>query len=84
MEFYYLYYLYYYYFYHYCYYFVFFQRWCQAYRNDDFVAAVNTNNGIEHQNESLKYDYLTGYKNCSLSEMLTVLITQFIPDSYRK
>ena len=53
----------YYYFQHYRYYFVFFQRWCQAYRNDDFVAAVNTNNGIERQNESLKYDYLTGYNH---------------------
>ncbi|KAL9978130.1 hypothetical protein ACROYT_G015617 [Oculina patagonica] len=60
------------------------ERWCQAYRNDDFVCAVNTNNGIERQNESLKYEYLEGYKNCSLSEMLTVLITQFAPDSFRK
>ncbi|XP_015749414.1 PREDICTED: uncharacterized protein LOC107329192, partial [Acropora digitifera] len=34
-----------------------FVRWCQAYRNDDFVAAVNTNNGIERQNESLKHDF---------------------------
>ena len=52
----------YYYFRHYCYYFVSFQCWCQAYRNDDFAAAVNTNNGIERQNDSLKvapYSFLT-------------------------
>lgn len=46
--------------------------------------AVHTNNGIERQNETLKFQYLDGYKNCSLSEMITVLVEQFFPDSFRK
>ena len=60
------------------------QRWCQAYRGPEYIVAVHTNNGIERQNETLKYKYLDGYRNCSLSELLTVLIEQFFPDSYRK
>ena len=35
---------------------------------------------VEGQQES----YLDGYKNSSLSEMLTVVVKQFLPDSYRK
>lgn len=55
----------------------------QAYRIDDMEIAVNTNNGLERQNEALKYEYLVaGYKNCSLSEMLAVVIDNFLPDSY--
>ena len=53
----------------------------QAYRIDDMEIAVNTNNGLERQNEALKYEYLVaGYKNCSLSEMLAVVIDNFLPD----
>ena len=47
-------------------------------------VAVNTNNGVERQNEALKYEYLVGFKNCSLSEMLTLVVENFLPDSYLK
>ncbi|EDO30694.1 predicted protein [Nematostella vectensis] len=60
------------------------ERWCVAYRKEDFIIAVNTNNGLERQNEALKYQYLGGYRNCSFSEMLTVVITRFLTDSYTK
>ena len=61
-----------------------FQRWVQAFHIVDMEVAVNTNNGVERQNEALKYEYLVGLKNCSLSEMLTVVVENFLPDSYLK
>ena len=39
---------------------------------------------VERQNEALKYQYIDGYRNCTLSELLTVVITQFLPDAYQK
>jgi len=56
----------------------------QAFRIVDMEVAVNTNNGVERQNEALKYEYLIGFKNCSLSEMLTVVVENFLPNSYLK
>ena len=56
--------------------------WCDLYRDDCFEGLIRTNNGIERQNECLKYDYLQGYKNCALSEFLNVLVNQFLPDAY--
>ena len=44
----------------------------------------NTNNGTERLNKDLKYDKLVGYKNCTLSELLQVLIENFIPKCYGK
>ena len=42
----------------------------------------NTNNGTERLNEDLKYDELVKYKNCTLSELLQVLIENFIPKQF--
>ncbi|KAI8490411.1 hypothetical protein Bbelb_316790 [Branchiostoma belcheri] len=50
----------------------------------EFKVAVHTNNGVERQNETLKHSYLQGYKNCSLSEMLTVVTSEFLSNIYRK
>ena len=41
---------------------------------------INTNNGIERQNESLMEDQNSN----SLSGMLTILIEEFFPDKYRR
>ena len=43
----------------------------------------NTNNGTERLNLDLKYEELDGYKNCTLSELLTLIIEEFIPKLYR-
>ena len=43
----------------------------------------NTNNDTERLNLDLKYEELDGYKNCTLSELLTVIIEEFIPKLYR-
>ena len=32
------------------------------FKPDDYIVAVQTNNGLERQNESLKYENLAGYK----------------------
>ncbi|KAJ4931277.1 hypothetical protein JOQ06_025574 [Pogonophryne albipinna] len=60
------------------------KRWVHVFRDEDLKVAIYTNNGVERQNETLKYSHLEGYKNCSLSEMLTVLVTDFLPRTYRK
>ena len=44
------------------------------YRGVDYIVAVYTNKSIERQNETLKFQCLDGYKNCSLSKLLTVLV----------
>ena len=59
------------------------QKWCLKYRPDDLILC-NTNNSTEHLNKDLKYDDLSGYKNCSLSELLSVVIESFIPKHYQK
>ena len=59
------------------------KRWCLTYRLDDLILC-NTNNGTERLNEDLKYDNLDGYKNCSLSELLTVLVNSFVPKHYKR
>ena len=59
------------------------RRWCQAYRPVDLILC-NTNYGTERLNEDLKYNDLDGYKNYSLSELLTVIIESFIPKHYSK
>ena len=55
-----------------------------AFRIEDMEVAVHTNNGVERQNEALKYEYLVGYRNFSLSEMLSMVIENFLPNSYLK
>ena len=59
------------------------KKWCLAYRPDDLFRC-NTNNGTERLNEELKHNELDGYKNCTLSELMCVLIDSFIPNLYEK
>ena len=46
--------------------------------------SCNTNNGIERINGDLKYADLEGFKNCTLSELLEIIITKLLPKLYRK
>lgn len=59
------------------------QRWARAYRDNQYHAAVETNNGTEAQNKALKYKYLPR-KAISLSHVVTVIIDQFLPEQHRK
>ena len=49
-----------------------------------FILSINTNNGTERQNESLKYQYLKDRNHISLSGMVTTLSEKFLPGKYRK
>ena len=44
--------------------------------------VVNTNNGVERKNRDFKYEFLRPYKDNTLSGMITVLVEQFIPETY--
>lgn len=61
-----------------------FQRWVWAYRQKRFLVSVNTNNGIERQNESFKYQYLKDRNKNSLSGMITILVAEFLPERYQR
>ncbi|KAL5014150.1 hypothetical protein ScPMuIL_008420 [Solemya velum] len=54
------------------------KRWVWAYRFG-FGLLVNTNNGLERQNKVFKYTYLEEKKNNSLSAMVKILITDYLP-----
>ena len=60
------------------------QRWARAYRDNDYHAAINTNNGTEALNKVLKYSYLPRKKNITLSALCTILIESFLPDAHQK
>ena len=47
-------------------------KWAWAFRCESFILGVNTNNGLERQNQVFKYTYLQQHKNNSLSGMLTI------------
>lgn len=61
-----------------------FQRWVWAFKKDRLLSSVGTTNGVERQNKSFKYEYLEGNKGANLSNMLTILVEQFLPDKYTK
>ena len=49
------------------------------YRESEYHAAVETNNGVEALNKLLKYHYLPQKKKMTLSHILTNLIEEFLP-----
>ncbi len=65
---------------HYC----FQQRWARAYRDDSYHVAVDTNNGVEAMNKTLKYNYLPKGKNITLSHLVTILVEEFLPEAFHK
>ena len=60
------------------------QLWARAYRDREYHAAVNTNNGTESQNKVLKYSYLPKKKTMTLSNITTILVEEYLPDAHRK
>ena len=60
------------------------QRWCWAYRNGRLFVNSKTNNGVERQNESLKYSYLQRHKNSSITGMLSILNEEFLLEKYER
>ena len=60
------------------------QKWVKAFRFGLLEIVVNTNNGVERKNREFKYDFLKQYKAKTLSGMVTILVEQFIPDTYSR
>ncbi|XP_063440917.1 uncharacterized protein LOC134721686 isoform X2 [Mytilus trossulus] len=60
------------------------KMWAWLYRKDRLLVKINTNNGVERQNRTLKYDFLAKYTDRTLTGMLTTVIKRFLPDQYRK
>ena len=55
-------------------------RWTQAFRKQQAVNIVNTNNGVEAQNKHFKYDYLPR----PVDGIAMLLVESLIPDSYQQ
>ena len=58
--------------------------WVRFYRDESLRVAIYTNNGIDRQNNWLKHSYLDGRRNNSISDLVEIIIKQFLPDSYKK
>jgi hypothetical protein len=58
--------------------------WVSAFKSDSFVIGVYTNNGLEQQKRALEHEYLAGYRNSTLSELLSVIVEKYLPDAYQK
>eukprot|EP00794_Sanderia_malayensis_P017245 gene17245-18965_t len=61
-----------------------YKRWVWTFRQQSFQVLVRTNNGVERQNKSLKYEFLKKRKKSCLSHMANVLITNFFAKKYKK
>jgi hypothetical protein len=59
------------------------KRWAQAFRKQQAVNIVNTNNGVESQNKHFKYDYLPRAIDKSVYGVTVMLVESFLPDSYQ-
>ncbi|XP_047124446.1 uncharacterized protein LOC105850359 isoform X2 [Hydra vulgaris] len=58
------------------------KRWVFAFRRHRLLQNINTNNGTERLNQSLKYSFLEKRKNSSLTSMLSICIEEFLPYNY--
>ena len=54
-----------------------------TYRPDD-LTTCNTNNGTERKSEELKYEDLNRSINLPISELLTLIIEEFLPRKYER
>lgn len=59
------------------------KRWCHAFRVQQAVNIVNTNNGIEAQNKVFKYSYLQSSLDKSVFGIAVMIVESFVPDSYQ-
>ncbi|XP_013402856.1 uncharacterized protein LOC106168368 [Lingula anatina] len=61
------------------------KRWVRAFlQTSGPLSTIFTTNGVERQNELLKHSFLVGYKKCSVSDLMTVILTTFLPSCYKK
>ena len=55
-----------------------------AFRSATLDMVVTTNNGVEAQNRTFKYEYLFEHRTKSMTDLLTVIVEDFLPDSWRR
>eukprot|EP00794_Sanderia_malayensis_P004285 gene4285-4854_t len=60
------------------------KRWVWAFRANSFQVLIKTNNGIERQNKLLKHNYLRKKRRSTITQLCTILVEEFFPDSYKK
>lgn len=60
------------------------ERWAQAFRKQQVLNIVNTNNGVEAQNKHFKYNYLPRSVDKSAFGIALLLVESFIPESYQQ
>ena len=59
------------------------QQWARAFRDQEFYAAVDTNNGTEAMNKLFKYKFMSKRKSFTLSALVIQLTERFLPDLQR-
>ena len=59
------------------------QRWARAFRDQEFYAVVDTNNGTEAMNKLFKYKFMPKRKSFTLSALVIQLTERFLPDLQR-
>ena len=57
------------------------QKWVKAFRDQEYRAAVDTNNGAEAHHKTLKYSYLPKQRSMTLSSIAKLLVEDFLPES---
>ena len=60
------------------------KRWCHAFRVQQAVNIVNTNNQIKAQNKVFKYSYLWSSLDKSVFGIAVMSVESFVPDSYQQ
>ena len=48
------------------------------------MININTNNGVERQNEIFKHTYLKKHHGSSLKRVLNILIEKYFPKQYER
>ena len=60
------------------------KKWVRLYRHQSVDIIINTSNGVERQNKTLKHEYLTLHKDKSLSGVVSVIKNNYLPDLLKK
>ena len=60
------------------------KKWVRLYLHQDVDVIINTNNGIERQNKTLKHNYLALHKDKSLSGVVTIIKNHYFPEMLKK
>ncbi|XP_071498505.1 uncharacterized protein [Diadema antillarum] len=60
------------------------KRWAAAFQSESVRVSLYAAKGVRQQDEMFRCDYISQYKECSLSEVITVLYTKHFPAAYRR